>query len=106
MQRRGEVTRLEIGAGQLLGLFEAPPLVERTLTLAGDSTLLLYSDGVVEAFNDKSEQFGEARLQEALCLASHAPAQVVCDRILDSVMAYCGPVPRNDDLLLVSVQAH
>jgi phosphoserine phosphatase RsbU/P len=101
----GEVTQLEIGAGQLLGLFEAPPLVERTVTLAGDSTLLLYSDGVVEAFNEQSEQFGEARLQAALCLTSRAPAQAVCDQILESVMAYCGSRPRNDDLTLVSVQA-
>jgi sigma-B regulation protein RsbU (phosphoserine phosphatase) len=101
----GEVTELEIGAGQLLGLFEAPPLVERTVTLAGQSTLLLYSDGVVEAFNEQSEQFGPARLQAALCLTSRAPAQAVCDQILESVMAHCGPRPQNDDLTLVSVQA-
>jgi sigma-B regulation protein RsbU (phosphoserine phosphatase) len=104
-QAGGEVIKLDMAHGQILGLFDDPPLVEHTVRMAPDSTLLLYTDGVVEARNAHSEQFGEERLQEAVCLASCASAQDACEQILESVMAHCDARPQDDDITLVSVQS-
>jgi sigma-B regulation protein RsbU (phosphoserine phosphatase) len=104
-QAGGDAIKLKMAHGQILGLFDDPPLAEQTVRMAPDSTLLLYTDGVVEAVNAHSEQFGEERLQEALCLFSHDSAQALCERILESVTAYCDAKPQNDDITLVSVQA-
>src|SRR4051812_24645926 len=50
----------------VLGLFqEWNCSIEECQLFPGD-TLVLYTDGVTEAFNDQEEEFGEQRLVEAL----------------------------------------
>jgi sigma-B regulation protein RsbU (phosphoserine phosphatase) len=100
----GDAIRLAMASGQVLGLFDDPPLAEQTVTLEPDSTLLLYTDGVAEAVDAHAEQFGEDRLQQALCAASHLPALELCEQILGTVIAYCDARPQLDDITLVSVQ--
>jgi serine phosphatase RsbU (regulator of sigma subunit) len=88
-----------------LGLFEELPLDAQTVRLPPESTLLLYTDGITEAFNSESGMFGEARLQEILidtCL--HDSSQALCDHILETVVAYHGGSVISDDITAVAVK--
>ncbi len=49
-----------------LGVMEQPNMKERTVSLAEGDTLLLYTDGLTEAFSDAGELFGDSRLMDAL----------------------------------------
>lgn len=64
--RRGQtVERLE-STGTVLGLSkEWECSIEERRLFSGD-TLLLYTDGITESFNDAGEEFGERRLIDAL----------------------------------------
>lgn len=75
------VTRIE-AAGLPLGLRERGQDVTRHADLAEDSTLLLYTDGLVEAERDVIR--GEAALVQALREAdlAAAPAQAIHDAVL------------------------
>ncbi|MDI9245910.1 SpoIIE family protein phosphatase [Marinobacter sp. CHS3-4] len=70
-------------------------------TSAGDM-LLMMTDGVLEAENQNSEQYGGARLKQALDNAS-ASEQLI-DAVLTDVVAFCGHRKGRDDLTLVSLK--
>jgi phosphoserine phosphatase RsbU/P len=61
----GAVLRLDEG-GTLLGVFPEVAYREKQVELAPGDRLLLFTDGVSEAQNTDSEEFGEARLIEVL----------------------------------------
>jgi serine phosphatase RsbU (regulator of sigma subunit) len=88
-----------------LGLFEDLRLDLQTVTLPPKSTLLLYTDGVTEAFHPERGAFGEPRLKEILAAEPDEPSQVLCDRILDIVAAYSGDAALQDDITVVAVRS-
>ncbi len=70
-------------------------------TSAGD-TLLLMTDGVLEAENEKAELYGETRLTRALDAAPEGAAPI--DTLLDDIRRFSGQQSGQDDLTLVSLQ--
>jgi len=101
----GALIEPSLDGSQLLGLFSNPPLVEQTMTLASGSTLLLYTDGVIEAVDAQAEMFGDERLKVAIGAHRHQPAQVVCEQVLEQMTAHTGAVAQRDDVTLVCIQA-
>lgn len=95
----------DLECGQLLGLFNDPLLCERTLTLTPGSTLLLYTDGVTETMNSRSELLGGERLLAAVCAHRNSNAQAVCERIWKLVTAHRGDAAQRDDITVVCAQA-
>jgi sigma-B regulation protein RsbU (phosphoserine phosphatase) len=104
-QADGALVEPRLEHGQLLGLLSDPHLPEQTMTLTPNSTLLLYTDGVIEAVDAQAEMFGEGRLQQAVEAHRQAPAQMMCERILERVTAHIHAVTQQDDITLLSVQA-
>jgi serine phosphatase RsbU (regulator of sigma subunit) len=69
-------------------------------------TLVLYTDGLVEApaANDPADEFGRARVAEILRTGHHLPARQLLDRLLEAHAAHAGDVPLADDTTLVVVR--
>ena len=70
-------------------------------TSAGD-TLLMMTDGVLEAENEEAERFGEDRLKHALDVAPDAEAPI--DTLLGAIRSFTGEQSGQDDLTLVSLE--
>jgi serine phosphatase RsbU (regulator of sigma subunit) len=66
---------------------------------AGD-TLVLYTDGVTEAFNQADEEFGEKRLVEALRRHRHRPSKELLASIVEEVRQF-SPHEQHDDITLI-----
>ncbi|HEV8040975.1 MAG TPA: SpoIIE family protein phosphatase [Bryobacteraceae bacterium] len=66
---------------------------------AGD-TLLLYTDGVTEAFNDAGDDFGERRLMEALRRHRQRSSRDLLAAIVDEVRQF-SPHEQQDDITLI-----
>ena len=90
--------------GAALGIIEGMPMEDRTITLAQDDLLLLYTDGLTEAFSPADETYGVERLQQALELAETTSARVVLDALETSVKQFMGPLPPADDLTMLGVK--
>jgi sigma-B regulation protein RsbU (phosphoserine phosphatase) len=90
--------------GTALG-FEPGLEFERTeLTLRKGDTLILYSDGVSEAFNPEDECYGDARLlADAGALAGQSP-EVLTAGLLKRVHAYAGTAPQSDDIAILTLK--
>jgi sigma-B regulation protein RsbU (phosphoserine phosphatase) len=90
--------------GTALG-FEPGLEFERTeLTLRPGDALILYSDGVSEAFNPEDECYGDARLlADAGALAGQSP-EVLTAGLLKKVHAYAGTAPQSDDIAIMTLK--
>ncbi|MBI4552552.1 MAG: PP2C family protein-serine/threonine phosphatase [Candidatus Latescibacteria bacterium] len=64
-------------------------------------TLILCSDGVMEAMNIHDEMFGEARLERLIMTSVDLPAVELKQTILHHLTAYCQGVPQHDDVTIV-----
>ena len=90
--------------GAALGIIEDVPMEDRKITLESDDFLLLYTDGLTEAFSPDEETYGEERLQQVLEAADTATARGVLDSLESSVRQFMGPVPPADDLTMLGVK--
>ncbi|QKG19943.1 regulatory protein [Actinomadura verrucosospora] len=77
----GEARYLEDGGGLMLGTgFDLPRPGSRTL-LPAHSTVLLYTDGLIERRGEPLDR-GLERLREHAAALAHAPLEVFCDELL------------------------
>jgi sigma-B regulation protein RsbU (phosphoserine phosphatase) len=90
--------------GHPLGIFLDSQLDAQTLVLPPGGTLLLYTDGVVEAFDTRNEPFGHERLLAACTAATGRSAQQICDTIVQQVAEYAGDAAQSDDITLVAIR--
>jgi sigma-B regulation protein RsbU (phosphoserine phosphatase) len=73
---------------------------ERDVRIAPGDTLVVFSDGVTEAQNARDEEFGEARLVEAVRKEGLGPVASLPAAILAAVEEFAD-TPHGDDLTLV-----
>ena len=89
--------------GIALGIAQGIPFPQRTLTLQRGDTLLLYTDGVTEAMNAESEEFGVERLQTIFRDTPPTSAQATNDAVFAAVHAFAGDTPQSDDITCLSI---
>jgi phosphoserine phosphatase RsbU/P len=102
---QGVTKPLDCGHGQALGIISNPAIDERTILFSPGDTLLLFTDGVTDAFDEQGMSFGLGRLCVSLGACCSVPPQQVCDRVTDLVMQYQHPSPQHDDITVVAIQA-
>jgi serine phosphatase RsbU (regulator of sigma subunit) len=86
----------------IVGAGEYQPKPTRFNLLTGDRLYLL-SDGVLEATNDKGEQFGDERLLEAISGQVNANPEKGFAAIKQQVIDFIGEHSRADDISLVEL---
>jgi sigma-B regulation protein RsbU (phosphoserine phosphatase) len=72
------------------------------VTVPPDGTLLMYTDGVVEARDRHDEEFGLPRLID-LCTGARGEVAQLLPRILEAVETWSGGLESADDITLVAV---
>jgi sigma-B regulation protein RsbU (phosphoserine phosphatase) len=90
--------------GAALGIIEDLPMEDCTITLELDDFLLLFTDGLTEAFSPDDETYGEERLKQVLEAAEGVTARDVLDLIEASVKGFMGPLLPADDLTMLGIK--
>lgn len=99
----GEIEKLTRTA-VALGVLEQPNMQERTISLAEGGTLLLYTDGLTEAFNADGQLFGDSRLMAALESIQANTADEVLVLVEQRLNDFIESVPLGDDLTMLAVR--
>ena len=76
-------------------------LEERSLPVAGGDLLVLFTDGITEAMDEKGDFFGESRLSRLIEEHGHLPSDELRERIVRDVEAFVGPADQHDDMTMV-----
>lgn len=95
--------RIELEPNLVLGVEAESRYGTQHFELSPHSTLLLYTDGVLDAESRTGQRYGLDRLCRALG-ADADSAQSLLDSVLRDIDAFTGGTPFGDDLTLVAVQ--
>jgi serine phosphatase RsbU (regulator of sigma subunit)/putative methionine-R-sulfoxide reductase with GAF domain len=90
--------------GMALGVLPDIQMQSHTIPFLPGDTLLLYTDGVTEAMNEDLDEFGLARLQQAVNSTRHLDASQIADSITSAIQNHAGETPQFDDITLVVVK--
>ncbi|HKV64495.1 MAG TPA: SpoIIE family protein phosphatase [Candidatus Acidoferrum sp.] len=99
LRRDGALERLS-SAATVLGLFDDWDCTMEERQLFPGDTLVLYTDGMTEAFNDSGEEFGLQRLIDALQRYRGSSSRTLITSLLDEVRQF-NPGEQQDDITLI-----
>jgi len=96
--RNSNITKLRKG-GMILGVMETMvPYVSETVKLESGDAIILFTDGITEAMNDKWEEFSDERLEELALQKYKESAQNILAHIKFNVEDYTHGAEQSDDI--------
>ncbi len=89
--------------GAALGIIDDFVMEERTIQLKPGNFLLLYTDGLTEAFSPEEELYGEERLRKIVQNSGTDSVQGMLDAIEASVDQFMNSLPAVDDMTILAI---
>ena len=90
-----------------IGVYSDWDFTVQQITIAPETTLFLYTDGLNEAENIYHQQFGDERLielaQEQLAAGNVSPEPLI-ERMMAAVHFFAGEADQSDDLTMLAIQ--
>jgi sigma-B regulation protein RsbU (phosphoserine phosphatase) len=96
----GNTAELE-NSGAILGRFPHWQYAQTEIGLNHGDTLLLFTDGVVEACDAQNEPFGEKKLLQIVKESDHSNAAALQVELLNAVAGHCGEKFQDDVTMIV-----
>ena len=86
-----------------LGVLEDIDYQETQLELTPGDKVILYTDGIVEAMNEKEEMFGFERLLDVVQGTQSMSADSLLQEILNKVNEFADGATQHDDLTVIVI---
>ena len=99
----GQITELDSG-GLVLGIMKDTEHKAETIALKDGDTILLYTDGLIDAMNFDNELWGKERMLEAVADCLSCPADQLVRNILGYRRRFVGLARQIDDTSIVAVR--
>jgi serine phosphatase RsbU (regulator of sigma subunit) len=87
-----------------LGIFECASYPSRPLHLETGDIMVVYTDGLTDAENQREEMFGEERLRTIIKQWASSGSDVIEQKLLEAVEEFTQGMPQTDDITFVVVQ--
>ncbi len=89
-----------------LGMYEPEKYTAREIQLAPGDVLALYTDGIIDAANSRTELYGRDRLQQVLTDYRDSALTLATQAVLKSVRDFTQDALQEDDLSLLLARFH
>ncbi len=99
----GSVTALST-PGMALGATPDMPIESSSVQLASGDLLVSFTDGVIEAHNEKMEMFSEEKVVAFLRAQEEANAHTVVSALLDEITAFANQTSQYDDITVIALR--
>ena len=90
--------------GMVLGVEKEEKWTQASAQLAPGDVLVLYTDGITDAEDERGEFFGQERLLETVLASLGSSAQDIQDSLLTAVQNFVGNSVQFDDIALMVVR--
>lgn len=97
------ISALEMTNGLALGVVDDFVFESKKIQLKEGEQLLLYTDGVVEAFNLDEEAYGEEKYETFLHENRKLSVEAIIKKSLTDVHEFVGEAPQSDDITLLGI---
>lgn len=104
LRRNNVVEALPLSQNFIVGVFDDFVYTNSTLKLEPGDAIILYTDGVTEAFNEERQQFGEKGLEKTLESVPGADSKEIIEAIKEDVTEFSGNEPQSDDITILSLK--
>jgi sigma-B regulation protein RsbU (phosphoserine phosphatase) len=94
--RNGHAHMIE-SAGLPLGMFEEASYDETTIHASSGDVFVFLSDGLIDASNERDEQFGRSRIEHVVSHHAQQSAQEIVDALFAATTEFAGECPVFDD---------
>ncbi len=97
----GRIERVDHAAGTPIGAFEEAEYEPVTVRLQAGDTIVLSTDGLLEATSPRGEQYGFSRMEKAIGAGSSRAAEII-GRLMRDMREHVGDALPYDDLTLLT----
>ena len=98
----GTLHTLSKSHGLPLGIYKDKTYKSSTVELKFDDTVILYTDGVINAIDVKNHLYGSERLEHNIQNLNDLNSEEVINRLLKSIMIYEGGSHQSDDISILA----
>jgi len=100
----GQIERLDVG-GLPFGIRPDGTYASATVTLAPGDWLIIFTDGLVEAFNASQEEYGETRVLGVIEAGKSEEPAAMLKRLMAELDLFVGLTPQHDDVTCMLLKA-
>ncbi len=104
IRANGQIEEFPVSQNLLVGIVEDATYQKAQAHLEVGDALVLYTDGVNEALNNKKEEYGEERMMKLLSSLSGGTCQEIIEGQLADVRKFAGEAPQSDDITLMAIK--
>jgi phosphoserine phosphatase RsbU/P len=88
----------------MMGFDDSMQCQQREIEMEPGDALILYTDGVTEAFNEQHEQFDDTRLEQVIRDSAGGSAQDMLTELQGAIKSFTGSTPQSDDVTVVIIR--
>ena len=88
----------------LVGAMPGMIYLDSTLTLSDGQGVMLYTDGVNEAMNNKGEPFSNQRIIDEVSKGRDLPSETIVHNLLDRIREHTDSAPQSDDIAILMIK--
>ena len=91
-------------SGMAMGLRESTPYSTDSIQLESGDILIMYTDGLLEAVNEKHQNFSDRRLRHILQTKQWQSAQEIVDCITAELQEFTRTTPQEEEVIIVALK--
>ena len=104
VKANGSVEMMPISSNCMVGAIEDWDFKDAKTQLGLGDTLVMYTDGVNEAFNSDYQEYGDARMAQLLKGQYGKDCRALIDAQMADVKAFAGDAPQSDDITIMALK--
>ncbi|WP_455625341.1 PP2C family protein-serine/threonine phosphatase [Parabacteroides sp.] len=104
LRSNGDVEKVPQHANFVAGGLEGFVYKNDTTHLEPGETIVLYTDGVTEAFNAENKPFDEERLEDSLAELYYEDAKTIIEEVHNDLSDFIGDTTQSDDITMLVIK--
>jgi sigma-B regulation protein RsbU (phosphoserine phosphatase) len=104
LKANGSVEMMPLSTNCMVGAIDGWEFKSDKSQLAVGDTLIMFTDGVNEAFNTDFQEYGEERMEQLLSQQSGKDCRALIDAQMNDVKLYAGEAPQSDDITIMALK--
>lgn len=104
--RKAESLEILEAEGIALGVVDEIEFEVKSTSMDDGDVLILYTDGITEAFNPEKDEYGEERLIQIVTENSQRTAAEIIEKVKEDVDSFAGEEPQSDDFTIMVVKCN
>ena len=91
--------------GIALGIVSGMEFLEEIVDFSSGDVMIMYTDGIIEAFNLQKEMFGIDNLKKIAQKNADKSADEIIDSVSKAINDFAGGAAQHDDITIVVIKA-